>query len=55
VFVMDLTASASSLPTEVVDSSRRRGRARYARSQRAPAVKGYPVDCQGAPVDLTMA
>ncbi|MEO6502961.1 MAG: GNAT family N-acetyltransferase [Jatrophihabitantaceae bacterium] len=27
----------------------------YARSQRAPAVEGYPVDNQGAKVDITMA
>ncbi len=27
----------------------------YARTQGAPAVEGYPVDNQGAKVDLTMA
>lgn len=31
------------------------GAVAYARSQHAPAVKGYPVDNQGAKVDLTMA
>lgn len=27
----------------------------YARSQRAPAIEGYPVDNKGEKVDLTMA
>ena len=31
------------------------GAVAYARSQGAPAVEGYPVDNQGAKVDLTMA
>jgi GNAT superfamily N-acetyltransferase len=31
------------------------GAVRYARSQGAPVVEGYPVDNQGAKVDLTMA
>ncbi|MGH3368567.1 MAG: GNAT family N-acetyltransferase, partial [Nocardioidaceae bacterium] len=31
------------------------GAVAYSRSQRAPAVEGYPVDSQGRKVDLTMA